>query len=80
MIIDSRIDRIERRLDGGRIDVVYVITREGHSPCIARINGEEFPKQECETLQDLIDRTLQQYRTRHEPVEQVSVLIMDCRR
>lgn len=80
MIIETRIDRIERRLAGGETDVVYVITREGYSPRIARINGEEFPRQEGETLQDLADRALEQYRTRYKPVDKVSVLIMDCRR
>jgi len=80
MLIETRVDRIERRLAGGETDVVYVITREGYSPRIARINGEEFPRQEGETLQDLADRALEQYRTRYKPVEKVSVLIMDCRR
>ena len=80
MIIETRVDRIERRLAGGETDVVYVITREDYSPRIARINGEEFPRQEGETLQDLADRALQPYRTRYKPVDKVSVLIMDCRR
>jgi len=79
MTIETRIDRIERRLASGEIDVVYVITREGYLPRIARINGEEFPRQEGEFLPALTDRVLVEYRTRYRPVEKVSVLIMDCR-
>jgi hypothetical protein len=80
MIIETRIDRIERRLADGAIDVVYVITREGYSPQLAWINGEEYPRQEGETLHDLTDRALLQYRVRCKPKDNVSVLIMDCRR
>jgi hypothetical protein len=80
MILETRIDRIERRLAGGEIDVVYVITREGYSPRLAWINGEEFPRQDGESLPDLTDRALQQYRVRCKPKDNVSVLIMDCRR
>jgi hypothetical protein len=80
MIIETRIDRIERRRDSGKIDVVYVITREGHSPRLAWINGEEFPRQDGETIHDLTDRALRQYRVRYQAKDNVSVLIMDCRR
>ena len=80
MIIETRIDRIERRRANGEIDVVYVITREGYSPRLAWINGEEFPRQDGETLHDLTDRALQQYRVRYKPKDNVSVLVMDCRR
>ena len=80
MIIETRIDRIERRCANGEIDVVYVITREGYSPRLAWINGAEFPRQDGETLDDLADRALQQYRVRYKPKDNVSVLIMDCRR
>jgi len=79
MTVETRIDRIERRLGGGEIDVVYVITREGYLPRIARINGEEFPREEGEFLSALTDRALQEYRSRYRPVDKVSVLIMDCR-
>jgi len=79
MTVETRIDRIERRLGGGEIDVVYVITREGYLPRIARINGEEFPREEGEFLSAFTDRALQEYRSRYRPVDKVSVLIMDCR-
>ena len=79
MIIETRIDKIERRLDSGEIDLVFVITNEGRSPQAARIDGERFSRQEDETLQDLADRALQQYRMQHKPANEVSVLIMDCR-
>ena len=79
MIIETRIDRIKRYHAGGEIDVVYVITREGYSPRLACINGEEFSRQDGETLHDLTDRALQQYRVRYKPKDNVSVLIMDCR-
>ena len=58
MVIETRIDRIERRRASGEIDVVYVITREGYSPRLARLNGEEFPRQDGETLHDLADRCI----------------------
>ena len=80
MRIETRIDRIERRLAGGEIDVIYVVTREGYSPRLAWINGEEFPRQAGETFRALTDRALQQYRMRYAPKDDVSVLIMDCRR
>ena len=80
MIYETHIDRIERRLIDGKIDVVYVITREGHAPRLASINGEEFPRREGETLDDPTDRALQQYRERYWPRDNVSVVIMDCRR
>lgn len=79
MIIETRIDKIERHLARGEIDLVFVITNEGDSPQTARINGEKFSRQEDETLQDLADRALQQYRMQHKPDNNVSVLIMDCR-
>ena len=79
MNIETRIDKIERHLAGGEIDLVFVITNEGYSPRTARINGEQFSTQEDETLQDLADRALQQYRMQHKPANHVSVLIMDCR-
>ena len=79
MNIETRIDKIERQLASGEIDLVFVITNEGCPPQAARINGEKFSRQEDETLQDLADRALQQYRMRHEPADNVSVLIMDCR-
>lgn len=79
MTIETRIDRIERSLASGEIDVVFVITTEGQAPRAARINGEEFSRREGETLEDLADRALQQYRMRHKPASDFSVLIMDCR-
>lgn len=79
MNIETRVDKIERRLASGEIDLVFVITNEGCSPESACINGERFPRQEEETLQDLADRALQQYRKQHKPAHPVSVLIMDCR-
>ena len=80
MHIETRIDKIERCLDSGQIDVVYVVTREGYTPRLAWINGEEFPRQAGETFHALTDRALQQYRMRYKPKDNVSVLIMDCRR
>lgn len=80
MTIETRVDRIERRTTGGEIDVVYVITREGYPPRNAWINGETFPRNEGESLEDLADRAWQQYRLRCKPKDNVSVLIMDCRR
>ena len=80
MNIDTYINRIERRLDGGKVDVVYVITREGYTPRKAWINGETFPRQDGETLEELADRAAGEYRLRCQPKENVSVLIMDCRR
>jgi hypothetical protein len=79
MNIETRVDKIERRLASGEIDLVFVITNEGCPTRSARINGEQFPRQEDETLQDLADRALQQYRMQHKPARNVSVLIMDCR-
>ncbi|MDP2240650.1 MAG: hypothetical protein Q8K18_10890 [Burkholderiales bacterium] len=79
MIIETHIDKIERHLDSGEIDLIFVITNEGYSPQTARIHGEKFSRQEDETLQDLADRALQQYRMQHKPAKKVSVLIMDCR-
>lgn len=32
MHIEIRIDKIERRLAGGEIDLVFVITNKGYSP------------------------------------------------
>lgn len=78
-MIETRIDRIERSLASGEIDVVFVITKEGHRPRTARINGEEFSIEEGESPQELADRALQQYRMRHKPASDFSVLIMDCR-
>jgi len=80
MVIETKIERIERRWDSGEVDVVYVISREGYSPRIVRINGEEFPRHDGETFPDLADRALQEYRVRFKPVDRVSVLTMDCRR
>ncbi len=80
MTTETRIDRIERRTAAGELDVVYVITREGHAPRNAWIDGETFPRNEGESLQELADRAWQQYRLRRKPKENVSVLIMDCRR
>jgi len=79
MNIETRIDKIERHLASGEIDLVFVITSEGDSPQAAYINGEQFSRREDETLQDLADRALQQYRRQHKPANHVSVLIMDCR-
>jgi len=79
MIIETRIDKIERHLASGEIDLVFVITNEGYSAQTARIHGEKFSRQEDETLQDLADRALEQYRMQHKPASNVSVLIMDCR-
>lgn len=79
MNVETRVDKIERRLASGEIDLVFVITNEGCPPQTARINGEQFSRQEDETLQDLADRALQQYRMQHKPANHVSVLIMDCR-
>ena len=76
---ETRIDKIERRLDSGEIDVVFIISNEGQPPATARINGEEFPRREEETLQELAERALQQYRMQHKPAHTFSVLIMDCR-
>jgi folate-dependent phosphoribosylglycinamide formyltransferase PurN len=77
--IETRIDKIERRLPGGEIDVVFILSNEGQSPATARINGEEFPRRKEETLQELAERALQQYRMQHKPANTISVLIMDCR-
>ncbi len=79
MTIKTRIERIDRSLASGEIDVVFVITNDGEAPRTARINGEEFPRQEGESLQDLTERALQQYRLLHKPTSDFSVLIMDCR-
>ena len=79
MNIETRVDKIERRLASGEIDLVFVITNEGCPPRTARINGEQFSRQDDETLQDLADRALQKYRIRHKAANPVSVLIMDCR-
>jgi len=48
-VIETRIDRIERRRASGEVDAVYVITREGYSPQLAWINEEEFHRQDGET-------------------------------
>jgi hypothetical protein len=80
MSIETHINRIERRLDDGKMDVIYVITREGHPPRKAWINGETFPRQDGETVEELADRAVVEYRLRCQPRENVSVLIMDCRR
>ncbi len=77
--VGTRIDKIERRLASGEIDVVFILSNEGQSPASARINGEEFPRREEETLQELAERALQQYRLQHKPAQTLSVLIMDCR-
>jgi hypothetical protein len=77
--IETRIDKIERHLASGEIDLVFVITNEGDSPPTAQVNGEQFSRQEDETLQDLADRALQQWRMPHKPANNVSVLIIDCR-
>lgn len=79
MNIETRIDKIERRLASGSIDLIFAITNEDCSPRDARINGGTFSRQEDETLQDLADRVLQQYRMPHKPANNVSILIMDCR-
>lgn len=79
MHIETRIDKIERQLASGEIDMVFVITNEGDSPRTARIDGETFSRREDETLQALADRALQQYRMQHKPANNISVLIMDCR-
>ncbi len=79
MHIETRIDKIERHVARGEIDLVLVITNEGCPPQTARINGEQFSRQEDETPQDLAERALQQYRMQHRPGNNVSVLIMDCR-
>jgi hypothetical protein len=77
--VETRVDKIERRLASGEIDVVFIISNEGQAPASARINGEEFSKREEETLQELAERALQQYRMEHKPAQTISVLIMDCR-
>lgn len=79
MRLENRVDRIERRLATGEIDVVFIISDEERVPDLARINGEEFKRQENETLQQLAERALQLYRTQHKPTDDVSVVIMDCR-
>lgn len=79
MIIETRIDKIERHLASGEIDLVFVITSEGCPPQNARTHSEAFSRQEDEALQGLADRALEQYRMRHKPATNVSVLIMDCR-
>jgi hypothetical protein len=76
---ETRVDKVERRLPGGEIDVVFILSNEGQSSATARINGEEFPRREDETLQELAERALQQYRMQHKPANTISVLIMDCR-
>jgi predicted RNA-binding protein Jag len=77
--VETRIDKIERRLESGEIDVVFMLSNEGQAPASARINGEEFSRREEETLQELAERALQQYRMQHKPEHTLSVLIMDCR-
>ena len=77
--VETRIDKIERRLASGEIDVVFILSNEGQAPATARINGEEFPRREEETLQELAERALRQYRMQHQPAQAMSVLIMDCR-
>ena len=79
MIIENRIDKIERRLASGEVDLIFVITTEGCTPQTARIDGEKFWRQEGETPHDLADRAVRQYRMQHKPVDNVSVLVMDCR-
>jgi hypothetical protein len=79
MNFENRVDRMERRLATGEVDVVFIISDDGRTPEIARINGEEFARHESETLQSLADRALRAYRSSHAPTEDVSVLIMDCR-
>ncbi len=78
--MDTHIDRIERPLGGGILDVVYVITRNGYEPSKAWINGETFPRNDGETIEELADRAVAEYRLRCPPKDGVSVLIMDCRR
>ena len=77
--VETRIDKIERRLASGEIDVVFILSNEGQAPTSARINGEEFSRRQEETLQELAERALQQYRMQHKPDHTLSVLIMDCR-
>ena len=79
MCPENRVDRIERRLATGEIDVVFIISDEACAPTVARINGEEFIRQGNETLHDLADRALRLYRTQHKPTDDISVVIMDCR-
>jgi hypothetical protein len=76
----TQINRIERRFGSGHIDVIYVITSEDQPPRKAWINGETFPRQDGESVEDLADRAASEYRLRCPPQDNVSVLIMDCRR
>ena len=76
----TQINRIERQFGSGKVDVIYVITRDGHAPRTAWINGETFARQDGESLEDLADRAASEYRLRCPPKDNVSVLIMDCRR
>ncbi len=76
----TQINRIERRFGSGRIDVVYVITSEDQAPRKAWINGETFPRNDGESVEELADRAVSEYRLRFPSNDNVSVLIMDCRR
>lgn len=75
----TRIDKIVRRLPAGEIDVVFVISNEGATPAAAQIRGETYAREESESLPDFADRALIQYRSQHKPIDNVSVLVMDCR-
>jgi hypothetical protein len=80
MSVHTQINRIERRLESGNVDVIYVITQDGCQPRSAWINGESFPRHDNESVEDLADRAATEYRWRRPPTDNVSVLIMDCRR
>ncbi len=77
--VETHIAKIERRLAGGEIDVVFIISNDGQLPANARIHGEEFSRREGETQQELAERAWRQYRMQHKPEHAVSVLIVDCR-
>jgi hypothetical protein len=79
MTIEPRIDKLERRLASGEIDVVFIISNEGQAPTTARLNGEEYSRRDGETLHELAERAWRQYRTQHQPVHKFSVLVLDCR-
>jgi hypothetical protein len=74
------IDKLNRSLPGGAVDVVFVVRRESAAPRSAWITGEEFPRRPEESVDALVERALRDYRLKHPPRERVSALIVDCSR
>jgi hypothetical protein len=76
----SRIDKLNRTLPTGEVDVVFVVRREDRAPRAAWITDEEFPRRPHESVEALVDRALRHYRLDHPPRDPVSALIVDCSR